>query len=247
MKKIVSMFAGLAAATAFAVEVPPVQVITFTAPTASTYADGSVVADGECYALCWSPDGIFEGINADGTAKDSSDKVVYIGKMTQSTVEFRIADGTFNGGAFDIWLLDSRVFENGAVKSVGKTGGSILVSYATKATDVAIAVKTSGTAGSSAASIPSAVEVAAPTVDLASVEQPKITNLSFDKDAAGKDLVVLEMETVAGVNYTSVGADTPTLEGGTESPKTTGTGGKITVIRPKTGDSAFFAGKVIGK
>ena len=39
------------------------------------YADGQVVLDGECYALVWSQDGAFEGINADGTLVDSNDNV----------------------------------------------------------------------------------------------------------------------------------------------------------------------------
>ena len=31
------------------------------------YADGQIVLDGECYALVWSKDGVFDGLKADGS------------------------------------------------------------------------------------------------------------------------------------------------------------------------------------
>ena len=45
-------------------------VVRFSTPGIDRYADGSVVADGECYAHAWSPNGsVFAGFNADGTPK----------------------------------------------------------------------------------------------------------------------------------------------------------------------------------
>lgn len=42
------------------------------------YADGEAVMDGECYALVWSKDGVFEGLQADGVPVDANDKVVLV-------------------------------------------------------------------------------------------------------------------------------------------------------------------------
>ena len=47
-------------------------VATFSTPGPDRYADGTVVADGECYALVWSPKGsTFAGFSADGTTVSS--------------------------------------------------------------------------------------------------------------------------------------------------------------------------------
>lgn len=43
--------------------------------SADKYADGSAVKDGEWYALCWSTDGNFEGLNLDCTPVDPNDLV----------------------------------------------------------------------------------------------------------------------------------------------------------------------------
>ena len=48
------------------------------------YADGEVVMDGECYALVWSKDGVFEGIRADGEPIDSNDKVVLVAAVAEN-------------------------------------------------------------------------------------------------------------------------------------------------------------------
>lgn len=44
--------------------------------TADKYADGNPVADGEWYALCWSADGVFEGLNLDLSPIDANDLVI---------------------------------------------------------------------------------------------------------------------------------------------------------------------------
>ena len=230
MKKLVSMVMGLAAAAAFAAPMPEVQVLTFSVTGAETYADGSALADGECYALVWAKDGEFDGINADGTAKGANEEVLYIGTIDKDrTVAFQIEDGFKTDGAFDIWILDTRVLENGAVKKIGKSNGKVLVTHAAKATAASVAV-----AGSQAA--PTATPVAGGTVIAGSTAPANIPALRFTSIKLDGDYVVMEAEgVVPGVNYT-------TVVDGKEAGVTTATSGKITLIRPKEGDSAIIRG-----
>ena len=61
------------------------KVLRFSTPGPDRYADGSVVADGECYALVWSPKGkTFSGFNADGTPVSSRDLVVLAAPLAQN-------------------------------------------------------------------------------------------------------------------------------------------------------------------
>ena len=60
------------------------KVLRFSTVGPDRYADGSVVVDGECYALVWSPAGkTFSGFNADGTPVSSRDRVVLAGALAQ--------------------------------------------------------------------------------------------------------------------------------------------------------------------
>ena len=242
MKKLVSMVMGLAAAAAFAIPMPQVQLLTFSIQGTETYADGSALADGECYALVWSADGVFEGVNADGTAKGAGDEVIYIGQIAKGKdVAFQIADGFKSGGFFDIWILDTRVFDNGTVQSIGKTaGGQVTVTKAVKATSAAVRVSGSGaSAPTTVAGVEGGAVISAPTVDPATLQNAKITKITLDGD-----FVILEMEgTVPGGNYAAVGAADLTKGASVESGVTTATGSKVQVIVPKTGDSGFFWAK----
>ena len=60
------------------------RVVRFSSPGPDRYADGSVVVDGECYALVWSPKGRnFAGFNADGTPVSPGDRVVLAGALAK--------------------------------------------------------------------------------------------------------------------------------------------------------------------
>ena len=80
------------------------------------YADGTIVRDGECYALVWSPTGTtFSGFNADGTPVSSNDRVVLAGALAQGG---RCRDAVFQipakeyealeGGEWAVCLVDTR-------------------------------------------------------------------------------------------------------------------------------------------
>lgn len=231
MKKLVSMVMGLAAAAAFAVPMPEVQVLSFSIQGNETYADGSALANGECYALVWSKDGQFAGIDGEGKAKRAGDEVIYIGRIVKGAdVSFQIADGFKSSGSFDIWILDTRVLENGAVKSVGKSGDKVTVTHAAKATTASVAVAGSR-AAPTAAPLAEGTVVTGATVDPANIPQLRFTSIRLDGD-----YVVMEaVDTVPGVNYA-------TVAGGKESGLTTATSNKIILIRPKEGNSAIISG-----
>ena len=80
------------------------------------YADGSIVRDGEFYALVWSPAGTaFAGFNADGTPVSSRDRVVLAGALAQDgkcrDAIFQVPADEYSelaGGEWAVCLVDTR-------------------------------------------------------------------------------------------------------------------------------------------
>ena len=92
------------------------KVLSFSTTGPDRYADGSIVADGECYALVWSPKGqVFAGFNADGTAISSADRIVLAGALARGG---KCRDSIFQipaeeyaelaGGEWTVCLVDTR-------------------------------------------------------------------------------------------------------------------------------------------
>ena len=92
------------------------KVLRFSTPGPDCYADGTIVRDGECYTLVWSPTGTtFSGFNADGTPVSSNDRVVLAGALAQGG---RCRDAVFQipakeyealeGGEWAVCLVDTR-------------------------------------------------------------------------------------------------------------------------------------------
>jgi len=85
MKRTVSLICLLLSGMVFADMAD--KVLRFSTAGTDRYADGSVVMDGECYALVWSPKGTtFSGFNADGTPVSSADRVVLAGAPEYSFI-----------------------------------------------------------------------------------------------------------------------------------------------------------------
>ena len=114
LRKIASLLSLLACGIAFAGMED--QVLRFSTPGPDRYADGSIVGDGECYALVWSPAGqAFSGFNADGTPVSSSDRVVLAGALAEGgkcrDVLFQIPAAEYaelEGGEWAVCLVDTR-------------------------------------------------------------------------------------------------------------------------------------------
>ena len=114
MKKLTLTMAvaGLALASLTAVNDT---LISFSTPGPDTYLDGTTVQDGECYALAWSQDGMFEGGKADGTAVDANDRVVLVAPVAKGgrcpDLVYQVAAATaeaLKGGRYGVYLLDTR-------------------------------------------------------------------------------------------------------------------------------------------
>ena len=89
----------------------------FSTPGPDRYADGSIVVDGECYALVWSPAGTtFSGFNADGTPVSATDRVVLAGALAKGgkcpEAIFQIPAKDYeelDGGEWAVCLVDTRM------------------------------------------------------------------------------------------------------------------------------------------
>lgn len=242
MKKIVLIFAGLAVSATFAVVQPDVQVVSFCSQGGDTYADGTSVKDGECYALVWSKDGNFEGIAGDGSAKDPNDEVVYIGAFAKDGkckyVEFHIANGYKTEGKFDVWVLDTRVYKDGEVVSWGKgKNGKVIVTAAAKANGASVAVATGAAAPFEMAGVQGGAKATESSVDSDKVKPPRISRISFDRDGEGNRVTVISFDkTVPGARYSILGAKSPMMWNAQEGAVTTGTGEPMSIVAPKFGN-----------
>ena len=128
MKKILMFLVVLAGAMAFGAANDTI--ITFSTKGPDTYKDGKVVLDGECYALVWTKDGAtFGGFSADGSLLSPDDKLVVVVACAKGgkcpTTLFEIAAGdvekNYQGGAFALYLLDTRVKDAVGNVTVGGT------------------------------------------------------------------------------------------------------------------------------
>ena len=194
MKRLMTMLgvAGLAVASFAAVDDT---LISFSTPGPDKYAEGTDVLPGECYALVWSKDGVFEGIKADGSTVDPADKVVLVSGVAKQgangtycppllfQVDAALAE-TLKDGQYAVYLLDTRVTaadgavavggvdENGALKAVNSYGA---VSGDTKAAAGAGTIAKATTTAVGGASVATFVEVEAPVITAIKPNGTKIT------------------------------------------------------------------------
>ena len=194
MKRLMTMLgvAGLAVASFAAVDDT---LISFSTPGPDKYADGSDVLAGECYALVWSADGVFEGIKADGTTVDPADKVVLLAAVAKQgekgtycppllyQVDAELA-ATLANGVYAVYLLDTRVAaadgavavggvdENGKLKAVNSYGAVSGDTTVAASAGSITAAKTTAIGGAAVATL---VEVEAPVITAIKPNGTKIT------------------------------------------------------------------------
>ena len=79
-----------------------------------TYADGKTVENGEVYALVWSADGAFGGINKDGSLARAGDEIVRTSFAANGgcypTIFVIDSASVKSTGVYQIFLLDTREF-----------------------------------------------------------------------------------------------------------------------------------------
>ena len=199
---------------------------------ADTYADGTPVRDGEWYALCWSSDGNFDGLNLDCTPVDSNDKVLVLaplakdGRCGNTLFVVKAKDKPKVPGNYFVYLLDTRdVYgavaerdeKNGNVPGGAVNGSVVSKNYTATATSTSGDVVSSGTVDENASWSESAIA--------GELVQPRIVDFKPLPNAMVKIEVV---DMLPGVKYN-------VLMG--ESLDNLNTYG---VTTPKTGDTATF-------
>lgn len=240
MKKLLFSVCAALSATALTAGEIKYEAVSFSTTGADKYADGSDVLDGEVYALVWTADGVFEGLNADGTTIDANDKLVVALALNQGedvVINIDAANPMLASGQFGAYLVDTRTFgEDGVAKAAGLKNGKLKRVNATQKLGSQVSVSTSGAAETLAtAAEKKAVASALP----ADIPQPKITDMELTPDN-----VILTVEgTAECANYAIQGGDTPTVNGATGTPKTGN--GTIKLVYPKKAGGNFF--KVIRK
>ena len=237
MKKLMMVgVAGLALASFAAVNDT---LISFSTPGPDTYKDGSVVQDGECYALVWSSDGVFEGVKADGAPVDADDKVVLVAPVAKDgkcpslvyQVDAQTAK-TLEGGQYGVYLLDTRRLVEGATQvGLDEAGKLSFVNSFAAASDTGVK------AGANAMAAAAATKPVDGAAVAAYVELPA-PNVAIEIKNATIRLTVTGMSPVADY-WVAKGTDVKKVDAKVADVPADGK-----VELPKTDDAAFF--KVTG-
>ncbi|MBO7687301.1 MAG: hypothetical protein J6V72_12995 [Kiritimatiellae bacterium] len=195
----------------------------FSTPGPDCYADGTIVVDGECYALVWSPAGTtFSGFNADGTAASSRDRVVLAGALAQNG---RCPDAVFQipakeyealaGGKWTVCLVDTRNLagvptgvRNGKPVRVNRWGivsGGVNITDAACARPRLAAATPGGTRSSASDSSASAVRANRLSAVPPNLAPPQITAI----EVADGEVWLGVDGTVPYLDYTIISGETP--------------------------------------
>ena len=238
MKKMVFAAVMAVAFGAFADGDDNVAVLVSTAGP-DRYLSGETVMDGECYALVWSPDGEFNGFTADGSPIDSNDRIVNVGAVARNgrckavfEVKASLAKELANG-VYAVYVLDTRVTENGTTKPRGLANGKLAVlnGYGEVAEGVAISTGANVTVVGSTPE-GKTVNVTAAAAD--GIEQPKVTRIVPEGDK-----LAIYVKGLKGYMRVQMGK-TPELSGGVTPAVPTDASGEIKLLVPMSGPSGFY-------
>ena len=206
------------------------------------YADGQVVLDGECYALVWSKDGVFEGINADGTPADSNDKLLLVAAVARDghcpEVVFQISAkraDALAGGTYGVVLLDTRINKDGKVVPRGTVGGKLTMvnGFGFVAEQMKVAASAHTTIN----------EILKPEGQVAdqnavvaeNVKQPRIKHIWIDGD-----IVFLRVENLKGFMRVQGGGKPDSVVTMGSATSTDGSAADVILVAPKLGSSGFY-------
>jgi hypothetical protein len=239
---VVSLFLCVVA-VAFANSVSDAR-LSFSTKGPDRYADGSVVMDGECYALVWSQDGNFDGFAANGECIDPEDQIVLIAPIAKNgccpPVLFQIPKAEAEelaGGEYAVYLLDTRIASGESVRPRGTVNGKLALMNGYGATSANLAVgalnsaKVGETSEDKAEGQIASVLAAAP----ADCAQPRIKAMRIEGDN-----VFLTVENLKGFMRVSSGSDVSASDAATAAVETNGGDEDVTLVTRKPGDSGFF-------
>ena len=206
------------------------------------YADGQVVLDGECYALVWSKDGVFEGVNADGTPVDPNDKLLLVAAVARDghcpEVVFQISAAKADAlasGKYGVILLDTRITKDGKVVPRGTVGGrlSMVNGFGVVAEQMKVAASAHATINELLK--PEGLVADQNASAVANVAQPRIKHIWIEGNN-----VFLRVANLGGFMRVQ-GGGTPnvvmTMGAATQSEAGTG---DVILVAPKVGTSGFY-------
>ena len=219
--------------------------LSFSTKGPDRYADGSVVMDGECYALVWSSDGKFDGFAANGECIDGYDRIVLMAPVAKDgrcpPVLFQIPQAEAEelaGGQYAVYLLDTSVASGETVRPCGTVNGKLALMNGYGATSANLAVgalnskKAEEIAEDKAEGQIASVLAAVP----ADCAQPRIKSMRIEGDN-----VFLTVENLKGFMRVSSGSDVSASDAATAAVETSGESGEVTLVtRKPNGSSGFF-------
>lgn len=246
MKKTLSLLAVAAiAGTAFAAANDALISFSTVGEGYDTYADGTKVLDGECYALVWTAKGS-AGLTlaADGTAEGGeivlAAPVAKDGHCPRIVFEVDADDmaAKYKGGTWSVYLLDTRRWgADGVARPAGTVSGKVRLVNAAAPVAAKVGVSTASsveTAVSSGtvASVATAVPAGAPA--------PEITGIRVD----GANVFVTVKGTVPYLQYGLAEGKTPdAVSTAVDSAPQTGAAAadeEIVLVAPVKKGSSFF-------
>jgi hypothetical protein len=219
--------------------------VSFSTQGPDRYADGSTVLDGECYALVWSKDGAFDGINAKGECVDSNDRIVLVAPLAKDgrcpSVLFQVSEAEakeLEGGRYAVCLLDTRVASaDGKMNPNGTVDGGLEVVNGYGVVTAALDLKRnmSRNAVKELSSLVPGQVADGVSVAPKDVPQPKIKDMRIDGDK-----VYLTVENLEGYMRVQGGKDVKVSDTTGAATKTTGGNEDVILVAPKSGSSGFY-------
>ena len=243
MKHALSAIFALAAGFAFAAADDALIVFSTSGAEPDRYGDGTAVLDGECYALVWSADGVFEGFLANGSPSDAADRVVLIAPVARGghcpEVMFQVPAATAKelaGGKYGLFLLDTRVKKGDVVSPRGTPGGRLEMVNGYGAVSGTVQVADAGHASMPPSPLATGGLVASSSAPpAAGTAQPRVKHF----EVVG-DNVFLTVENMPGFMRVHAG-DVPTsLATQGAATETDDSGGDVILVAPKRGSSGFY-------
>ena len=212
--------------------------ISFSTKGPDLYSDGSVVADGEVYALVWSKDGVFEGFSADGKPLDSEDKIVLAASLAKGgrcpSVLFQIPANLasdLSPGKYAVYLLDTRVVVDGKSRPKGLADGKVGLLNASGAVSSSLSVEKSSSAVADILGSIAHLPASAPS----GLAQPKIKAIEV-----GAENVFITVENLKGFMRVGAGGGVGGISSTGAAFETSGSEEDVVLVAPKQGASGFY-------
>jgi hypothetical protein len=217
--------------------------ISFSTTGPDRYSDGTVVLDGECYALVWSKNGNFDGFTASGAPVDPDDKVILIAPIAKGgrcpSVLFQVPEAVAAacaGGAYEVYLVDTRLAEGGAAVPGGLEKGKLKLVNGYGEVSAELSIGSSESTARAETLVKDEGQVAsqlpAAPADLA---QPKIKAMDV-----GDEYVYLTVENLKGYLRVQSGPTVSAAETTGAATESKGDTEDVILIAPKKGQSGFY-------